>query len=347
MSRAGGLRFSSVTGITRYVSSDASSTSAEASADALLRRLGAPTLAHPGGSLHEHLWRVHAVLEAWGASRPVRLAGLCHAVYGTAGFDSGLLPPTTRAPLVDAIGRRAEALVHLYASCDRADFYPRLEQERPPRFRDRFTGRERVLPEASLRALVEITAANELDVLHHDERFRASHGDALRRLFTASADLLSPQARAAWGLAGPEQEPTPLTVTRIDHLVLTVSDIARSIEFYEGVLGMRAVTFGDGRRALEFGQSKINLHLVGNEITPHAARPVPGSADLCLVTDRAMEVVVDHMAAWGIPIEEGPVRRTGAMGPVLSCYVRDPDGNLVEVSTYGPQTAAESQRTTS
>lgn len=342
-----GLRFDPATGITRYVSFAASSTSAEASADALLRRLGAPTVAHPGGSLYEHLWRVHGVLEAWGASRSVRLAGLCHAVYGTAGFDRQLLPRTAHTPLVDAIGRRAEALVHLYASCDRADFYPRLEHERPPRFRDRYTGRERVLPEASLRGLVEITAANELDVVHHDERFRASQGDGLLRLFTASADLLSPQARAAWGVVGDAQEGTQLTVTRIDHLVLTVSDIARSIEFYEGLLGMRAVTFGDGRRALEFGQSKINLHLVGNEITPHAARPVPGSADLCLVTDCAMEVVVDHMAACGIPIEEGPVRRTGAMGPVLSCYVRDPDGNLVEVSTYGRRPAAESEHTRS
>jgi hypothetical protein len=192
VTRAAGLRLGRVTGITRYVSSDASWTSAETSADTLLRRLGAPTLAHPGGSLYEHLWRVHALLKEWDAPRPIRLAGLCHAVYGTAGFDRELLSPTARTPLVDAIGRRAEALVHLYASCDRADFYPRLEHERPPRFRDRFTGRERGLPEATLRALVEITAANELDVLHHDDRFRASHGDALLGLFTASADLLSP-----------------------------------------------------------------------------------------------------------------------------------------------------------
>jgi catechol 2,3-dioxygenase-like lactoylglutathione lyase family enzyme len=129
--------------------------------------------------------------------------------------------------------------------------------------------------------------------------------------------------------------------------VLTVSDLTRSIEFYERVLGMRAVTFGDGRRALEFGQSKINLHILGSEISPHAARPVPGSADLCLVTDCAMEVVVDHMAARGIPIEDGPVGRTGAMGPVLSCYVRDPDGNLVEVTTYAPRPAGEPERTRS
>jgi catechol 2,3-dioxygenase-like lactoylglutathione lyase family enzyme len=128
----------------------------------------------------------------------------------------------------------------------------------------------------------------------------------------------------------------PFAVARLDHLVLTVADIERSVAFYERALGMRAVMFGDGRRALEFGQSKINLHLAGHEIPPHAARPVPGTADLCLVTDAGIDRIVDHLTACGTPIELGPVPRTGARGPVLSCYVRDPDRNLVEISTYVP-----------
>ena len=307
--------------------------SAERRADALLQRLGAPTIAHPGGTLYEHLWRVHALLDEWGAPRAVRLAGLCHAVYGTAGFDDGLLPYTTRGPLIEAIGRAAEALVHLYASCDRADFYPRLGHERRPAFRDRFTGRKRVLPETSLREFMELTAANELDVLTHDEHLRTQHGDDLRRLFTTSADLLSAQARRAWGLEEPDRTGA-FAVAGIDHIVLTVADIARSIQFYERTLGMRAVTFGDNRRALTFGQSKINLHLAGREITPHAAHPAPGTADLCLVTEADIEAVAEHLKSCGTPIEEGPVQRTGALGPLLSCYIRDPDGNLVEVSTY-------------
>ncbi|WP_079060410.1 VOC family protein [Streptomyces bungoensis] len=100
------------------------------------------------------------------------------------------------------------------------------------------------------------------------------------------------------------------------------------------VLGMRPVTFGDGRRALSLGSSKINLHRAGRELVPHAARPTPGSADLCLVTEPPQERVLAHLAACGVPVEEGPVPRTGALGPILSTYLRDPDGNLIEISTY-------------
>lgn len=323
-----------ITTITRYVTDSSPTLSPEARADALLLRLGAQTIAHPGGTLHEHLRRVHTLLETWGAPRPVRLAGLCHAVYGTAGFDHELLAQTERELVVDAIGRRAEALVHLYARCDRADFYHRIGHERPPTFRDRLTGREHTLSETSARALMEITAANELDVVTHDEVVRSRHKAGLVRLFAASADLLSPPARKAWGVRERREARATFSVDRIDHVVLTVANIPRSVRFYERALGMRAVTFGAGRRALEFGESKINLHQAGGEIRPHAAQPVPGSADLCLVTESSMEDVIDQLTAWGVRIEQGPVRRTGATGPVLSCYVRDPDGNLVEVSTY-------------
>jgi catechol 2,3-dioxygenase-like lactoylglutathione lyase family enzyme len=116
--------------------------------------------------------------------------------------------------------------------------------------------------------------------------------------------------------------------------VLTVADIDRTVEFYTRVLGMRAETFGEGRRALRFGRQKINLHQAGREFEPKASRPVPGSADLCFVTDVPLEEVQQHLAACGVPVEEGPVDRTGAVGPIRSVYLRDPDANLLEVSNY-------------
>ena len=123
-------------------------------------------------------------------------------------------------------------------------------------------------------------------------------------------------------------------IDRIDHLVLTVDDVERTIAFYVGVLGMTEVTFGSGRKALAFGSSKINLHQRGRELEPKAANPTPGSADLCLITDDPLDVVVADLTASGVAIEEGPVSRTGARGPITSVYVRDPDRNLVELSSY-------------
>ena len=126
----------------------------------------------------------------------------------------------------------------------------------------------------------------------------------------------------------------PVTITGLDHVVLTVTDLDRTIAFYQQVLGMQPVTFGQGRRALAFGRSKINLHQAGREFEPKAARPVPGSGDLCFITRTPLDEVQRHLAAEGVPVEEGPVRRTGALGPIESVYLRDPDGNLVEVSNY-------------
>ncbi len=123
-------------------------------------------------------------------------------------------------------------------------------------------------------------------------------------------------------------------VDRIDHIVLTVFDIDRTIDFYSRVLGMAPVTFGEGRRALAFGRQKINLHLAGREFEPRALKPVPGSADLCFVTEAPLEEVAAHLRASGVVIAEGPVPKTGALGPMTSVYFRDPDGNLVEVSRY-------------
>ena len=123
-------------------------------------------------------------------------------------------------------------------------------------------------------------------------------------------------------------------VVALDHLVLTVIDIERTVRFYEA-LGMRRETFGDGRVALRFGDQKINLHRAGAEIAPHAAAPTPGSADLCFLVADGIEPIAQVLAAAGIPVELGPVRRTGATGPLMSLYVRDPDGNLVELSEPG------------
>ena len=123
-------------------------------------------------------------------------------------------------------------------------------------------------------------------------------------------------------------------VDRLDHLVLTVADIDRTVAFYTGALGMTLTTFGAGRRALTFGTSKLNLHQRGREYEPKAGTPTPGSADLCLIVDEPLDVVVAELAALGIPLEEGPVERTGARGPIVSVYIRDPDANLIELSNY-------------
>jgi catechol 2,3-dioxygenase-like lactoylglutathione lyase family enzyme len=123
-------------------------------------------------------------------------------------------------------------------------------------------------------------------------------------------------------------------IERLDHLVLTVADVDRTIDFYTGVLGMTAETFGEGRRALRFGRQKINLHLAGHEFEPKAARPTPGSADLCFVSATPLEDVRAELAALGVEVVEGPVTRTGALGPITSVYLRDPDQNLIEISTY-------------
>jgi catechol 2,3-dioxygenase-like lactoylglutathione lyase family enzyme len=126
-----------------------------------------------------------------------------------------------------------------------------------------------------------------------------------------------------------------MRIERLDHLVLTVRDIAATCDFYSTVLGMQVVTFGAGRKALAFGQQKFNLHEAGREFEPKAEAPTPGSADLCLIAHGPLDAVIGHLRACGVPVLEGPVQRTGALGPITSVYFRDPDRNLIEVSTYG------------
>lgn len=125
-----------------------------------------------------------------------------------------------------------------------------------------------------------------------------------------------------------------MQIERLDHLVLTVRDVEASVAFYTRVLGMRVVVFGNGRRALAFGRQKINLHPAAAPLQPHAAKPTRGSADLCLITATPIDAVMAELQQAGIAIEQGPVPRTGATGPITSVYFRDPDGNLIEVSRY-------------
>lgn len=125
-----------------------------------------------------------------------------------------------------------------------------------------------------------------------------------------------------------------LRIDRLDHLVLTVANIDETCDFYSRVLGLKVTHFGEGRTALEFGRQKINLHEVGKEFVPRAARATAGSGDLCLVSATPLADVVQHLDKCAVTIIEGPVAKTGAIGPIRSVYFRDPDGNLIEVSEY-------------
>ena len=121
----------------------------------------------------------------------------------------------------------------------------------------------------------------------------------------------------------------------LDHLVLTVDSIERSVAFYTSALGMGHEVFAGGRNALTFGTQKINLHETGREFEPKAEQPTPGSGDLCFLVD-SLRQAQSSLEQHGIHVIEGPVERTGAVGPITSIYCRDPDGNLIELAQYGP-----------
>lgn len=125
-----------------------------------------------------------------------------------------------------------------------------------------------------------------------------------------------------------------MKVDAIDHTVLTVHSIDETCAFYADVLGMTVIDFNGGRKALSFGSQKINLHQHGKEFEPKAAKPTPGSADLCFITEIPLTKVMAHLKNCKVEIEEGPVQRSGAVGTISSIYFRDPDGNLLEVSNY-------------
>jgi catechol 2,3-dioxygenase-like lactoylglutathione lyase family enzyme len=125
-----------------------------------------------------------------------------------------------------------------------------------------------------------------------------------------------------------------ISIDRIDHIVITANDVERTLDFYQRVLGMEPITFAGGRRGLAFGRQKINLHQAGREYEPKALKPNPGSMDLCFITETPLEEVIAQLKSQGVAIAEGPVPKTGALGPMTSVYFRDPDGNLIEVSNY-------------
>jgi hypothetical protein len=167
---------------------------------------GADRVPHVGGSLYDHLRRVANLLRDWGAEPEVEVAGLCHACYGTDAFGPSLIGTADRAALAALIGSRAEALVYLYGSCDRSAVYPRLGAEEPVPFRDRFTGETHTAAEPDLRAFLEMTAANELDVLAHDAALAERYGASLLGLFTRTRDRLS---AAAWRACAEALGPAP------------------------------------------------------------------------------------------------------------------------------------------
>ncbi len=130
------------------------------------------------------------------------------------------------------------------------------------------------------------------------------------------------------------REKTMFKLKSIDHLVLTVKNIDKTVEFYAKVLGMEKEIFKENRVALKFGFQKINLHQLGNEFEPKALNVKSGSADLCFISEVSIEDFKNHIQSFNIELIEGPVKRTGARGEIISIYLRDPDGNLVEISNY-------------
>ena len=125
-----------------------------------------------------------------------------------------------------------------------------------------------------------------------------------------------------------------MIIDRIDHIVLTVQNIEKTVEFYTNVLGMNVVEFSQGRKALTFGNQKINLHQKGKEFEPKAHIPTSGSIDLCLIASTDIRQVKEELKDKGIEIIQDIVERTGAIGNIKSIYIRDPDKNLIELSNY-------------
>ena len=122
-----------------------------------------------------------------------------------------------------------------------------------------------------------------------------------------------------------------IKINRLDHLVLTVKDIDKTVDFYTKVLGMEKEIFKGTRVALKFGNQKINLHQLGNEFEPKAFNVKDGSADLCFIIDTPLIEAKNYIESLNIVIEEGIVSRTGANGEIDSIYLRDPDLNLIEL----------------
>lgn len=177
--------------------------SRRARVERFLRDRGADTIDHPGGTLLAHLGRVADTLAVWGHDEDLQLAGLAHAVYGTDGFDQWLVELPDRPLVIDLLGPRAESLIYFYASCDRAVLYPRIDAA-PLVFRDRFTGDEFEPASPDFRAFLELTVANELDVMAQNADLAAKYGAPLYELFTRVRPHLTP---AAWSACHTQLSP--------------------------------------------------------------------------------------------------------------------------------------------
>ncbi|WP_263409214.1 VOC family protein [Terriglobus tenax] len=123
-------------------------------------------------------------------------------------------------------------------------------------------------------------------------------------------------------------------ISHIDHLVLTVASLEKTCSFYERVLNFERKDTPGRPTSLSFGACKLSVHEVSHMFEPKAQAPTPGSGDFCLITTEQIEDVIKHLQSEGVTVEQGPVKRSGAQGEMMSVYFRDPDQNLVEVSRY-------------
>jgi hypothetical protein len=171
--------------------------------ETLLLDRGATTINHPGGNLFAHLCRVAAMLESWGAVEDLQAAGLCHACYGTDGFPTAILDLAERSLLTETIGTKGEAIVYLYDSCDRGALYPQFGVSDQLLVTDRFTSASSLISESSARLLLELTAANELDLVLVHPTAASAWAPDFRRLLLRARRWLSPRAVDAWNAALP------------------------------------------------------------------------------------------------------------------------------------------------
>ncbi|WP_245577199.1 VOC family protein [Maridesulfovibrio zosterae] len=141
----------------------------------------------------------------------------------------------------------------------------------------------------------------------------------------------------------PEYETIYMQISNIDHIVLTVKNIEKSVQFYGTVLDMTIEYFAEGRVSAKFGNQKINFHELGEEFEPKAQQPTSGSADLCFLTEAKIENAIEFVKTKGVEIIEGPVERTGATGKLVSFYFRDPDNNLIEISNLKNRSSFEAK----
>tara|TARA_Y100001956_G_C4124778_1_gene189473 strand:+ start:1595 stop:2119 length:525 start_codon:yes stop_codon:yes gene_type:complete len=164
----------------------------------LLKKLGAGDFQHLNGTLESHLLGTEKLLGQWGASERLRVAGLYHAAYGTAGFDENMVSLNQRKEIAKLVGQDEEELIYLYCACDRDYVFPQFSTSAQIEFRDRFTGECFVLSDQQTRDMSELTVANELELVLSSAEFKAQYGVELFELFQAMDRFVSASARDAY-----------------------------------------------------------------------------------------------------------------------------------------------------